>query len=136
MPEDNSHAGQGPVVLDIGGDIGALIIAATAELAGHEIELRPVGGAALARYQQQAAHHHSHEHDHSHEHGHSHEHSHHPALVHVAVVGRPAGGQLQYSAVFGELTDGQYECYLRPDGPVVLASTVRGGQVTEQVWPG
>ncbi len=40
----NRHAGQGPVVLDIGGDIGALVIMAPAELAGREIEARPGAG--------------------------------------------------------------------------------------------
>ncbi|MEO6702071.1 MAG: hypothetical protein ABI140_17210 [Jatrophihabitantaceae bacterium] len=128
MVEDNSHAGQGPVVLDIGGEIGALIIQAPAELAGHEIEVRPVGGAAKQRFDAAISHSH-HEHD-------GQPHSHHPALVHVAVLGRPAGGQLSYSAVFGELTDGEYQCYLRPDGPVALTVTVRGGEVSSETWPG
>ena len=48
--EDNSHAGQGPVVLDIGGDIGALIVTMPAALAGAEVEARPVAGAAFESY--------------------------------------------------------------------------------------
>ena len=47
MVEDNSHAGQGPVVLDIGGDVGALVVAMPAGLTGSEIEARPVAGPAL-----------------------------------------------------------------------------------------
>jgi hypothetical protein len=40
---ENPHAGQGPVLLDIGGRIGALVIAMPPWLAGVEIEARPVG---------------------------------------------------------------------------------------------
>ncbi|HVD90213.1 MAG TPA: hypothetical protein VNB91_15070 [Jatrophihabitantaceae bacterium] len=39
---ENPHAGQGPVVLDIGGDIGALVIAMPEAMAGVEIEIRSV----------------------------------------------------------------------------------------------
>jgi hypothetical protein len=38
----NAHAGQGPVLLDIGGDIGALVLRMPPELAGNEVEARPV----------------------------------------------------------------------------------------------
>ena len=48
MTEDNSHAGQGPVMLDIGGDIGAVILTMPAALKGQEIEARPIAGPALA----------------------------------------------------------------------------------------
>jgi hypothetical protein len=41
--EDNAHAGQGAVVLDIGGDVGALVVRMPPSLAGAEIEARPVG---------------------------------------------------------------------------------------------
>ncbi|HJQ03626.1 MAG TPA: hypothetical protein VJ851_18675 [Jatrophihabitans sp.] len=47
MAENNRHAGQGPVVLDIGGDIGALVITMPAALAGYEVEARSVAGAPL-----------------------------------------------------------------------------------------
>jgi hypothetical protein len=40
---DPHAAGAGPTVLDIGGDIGALILRTTAELAGAEIEISPLG---------------------------------------------------------------------------------------------
>jgi hypothetical protein len=41
--EHNHHAGQGPVLLDIGGDIGALVVNLPAALEGVEIEIRPIG---------------------------------------------------------------------------------------------
>lgn len=39
----NAHAGQGPVVVDIGDDVGALILYTEADLDGAEIEISPVG---------------------------------------------------------------------------------------------
>jgi hypothetical protein len=36
-------AGQGPVVLDIGGDVGALVLVADADMVGQEIEISRVG---------------------------------------------------------------------------------------------
>lgn len=110
--EDNSHAGHGPVVLDIGGDIGALIVTMPADLAGAEVEARPVAGAAFETY---TAHPHSH-------------------LPHVAVLARP-GLPVRHTAVFAELQDGEYQLYLRPDLPVRLTAVVRGGEVSTASWP-
>jgi hypothetical protein len=122
----NAFAGQGPVVLDIGGDVGALIVAMPASLDGVEIEIRPVG----------AAHDFVVSHDHSHErsdgHSHGHDHSPHP---HVAVVARPSGQGLQPSLVFPELVEGDYELYERTDRQVRLQIGVRGGEVTYANWP-
>jgi hypothetical protein len=43
---ENPHAGRGRAVpLDIGGDVGALVVAMPAELEGVEIDIRPVGRA-------------------------------------------------------------------------------------------
>lgn len=39
----NPHAGQGPVVLDIGGDVGALVLHARVDMVGREIEISPLG---------------------------------------------------------------------------------------------
>jgi hypothetical protein len=114
--EDNSHAGQGPVMLDIGGDIGALVLAMPAELVGQEVEARPVDGAALASHL-------------------AHQHADHHHLTHVGVVARPTPEGTSYTAVFGELLDGTYEFYLRPQGPVRVTATVRGGEVTSTDWP-
>ena len=126
MVEDNSHAGQGPVVLDIGGDIGALVITMPAALAGYEVEARPVAGPAY----------HSGGHSHSHGHDHAHGHDHGSPLTHVGVLARSCDGTVRHTAVFGELRDGSYELYVRPDGPVRLTTTVRGGAVTSESWPG
>ncbi len=41
----NAMAGQGPVLLDIGGDVGALVLYAEPHLSGAEIEISRVGGA-------------------------------------------------------------------------------------------
>jgi hypothetical protein len=38
--------------------------------------------------------------------------------------------------VFGELTAGEYELYLRPDHPVCLTAVIRGGEVSTATWPG
>jgi hypothetical protein len=127
----NAFAGNGAVVLDIGGDIGALVVAMPAGLDGVEIEIRPVGAEPD----------HDHGHDHSDGHGHAHSHSRHP---HVAVVARPSGpsgpsgprGQRRLpSLVYPELVEGGYELYEKLGGPVRLRATVRGGEVTEAVWP-
>jgi hypothetical protein len=124
--EDNSHAGQGPVVLDIGGDVGALVIVAPASMDGVEIEARPIGWVG-----------HSHDHDHGHDHDHDHDHG--PGsthLEHVAVLARPLpDGERVHSAVFAGLTAGTYELYERPAGPVRLTVSVTGGSVADAVWP-
>lgn len=114
---ENPHAGKGSsVLLDIGGDIGALVIEMPAELEGVEIELRATSRTVLA------------DHDHGHSHGHG--------LPHVAVVPRPSpDGATIYSAVFDEVAEGSYELYVRPDGPVQLTADVSGGQVTAAAWP-
>src|SRR6266568_4122721 len=101
----NLHAGQGPVLLDIGGDIGALVVTAPAALAGHEIEIRPIDRPPSTH------------------------------LRHVAVLARPTPNGIQHSAVFAELTAGNYELYRRPDGPVALSVTVTGGEVCRAHWP-
>jgi hypothetical protein len=117
MPEDNTQAGQGSVVLDIGGDIGALIIAAPAELDGAEIEIRPVGSTPHGQVHP----------------GELPEHQ--PYLLHVAVLGRPANGRVLHSAVFPELPAGSYELRQRTGGPVELTVSIRGGEVTHASWP-
>jgi hypothetical protein len=122
----NRYAGQGAVVLDIGGDVGALIVEMPADLAGVEIELRPVSAGS------EPDHHHDHGgHDHHHDHGDDHDH----ALPHVAVVSRPTEAGPVPSLVFGEVLAGDYELYERLDGQVRLWVSVRGGEVTQTRWP-
>lgn len=112
VEEENPHAGDGPVVLDIGGDVGALVVTMPAELAGSEVEIGPRGDGGRAAGRR----------------GHEHR-------PHVAVVARPVAGGLVHSLVFGELVEGDYELYRRPDGPVELTASVVGGRVTEAAWP-
>ena len=144
--EDNSHAGQGSVVLDIGGDIGALVVTMPATLAGVEIEARPVGPepghpAAGPGHGPGPAPDHDHGHGHGHGpsdgHGPDHGHDHGPGhLEHVAVIARPTpGGDRVHSAVFAALPAGTYELYERPAGPVRLTVDVRGGAVATATWP-
>jgi hypothetical protein len=142
MPtEENPHAGTGSVVLDIGGDVGALVVVMPADMDGLEVEIIPTGTDARVGGQaghQDDAHGHSHDHphgdDHEHEHHHDHDHSQ-GAPPHVAVVARPTpSGALVHSLVYSSLVQGSYDLYVRPDGPVHLTATVVGGQVTETTW--
>jgi hypothetical protein len=103
----NAHAGQGPVVLDIGADVGALVVRMPHDLEGAEIEIRPLPPVARS-----------------------------VPLRHVGVVARPVASGHVHSAVFDALTAGRYELYVRPDGPVALRADVRAGEVTFADWPG
>jgi hypothetical protein len=105
--EDLSHLGDGAVLLDIGGDVGALIVHLPAEMAGLEIgidAIPPRPGWQLGQ--------------------------------HVAVIARSAGKQVQHTAVFPALRSGDYQLFCRPDGAVQLRGRVYGGHVTELRWPG
>jgi hypothetical protein len=105
MPH-NQRAGHGPVVLDIGGQIGALIVSMPHTLAGAEIGIRAVQSAQPIDPNR-----------------------------HVAVVGRPTGPSTTYAAVFDGLPEGSYELYERPDQPPRLSAQVTGGAVTHTAWP-
>jgi hypothetical protein len=130
---ENPHAGQGAVVLDIGGDIGALVVCAPAALAGAEIEICPAG----ARRERPD------EGDgwwdgqwrHVHPHGPG-DHEHAAAWPHVGVVARPTPAGMQHAAVFPGLHAGRYELWLRPDHATALVVDVRGGEVGAVDWPG
>lgn len=102
---ENPFAGQGSVLLDIGDDVGALVVSMPASMVGVEIEIRPVGADV---------------------------HGHYP---HVAVVARPVGADLVPSLVYGDLTEGSYELYEKGGGPVRLTVAVAGGSVAEAEWP-
>ena len=109
---ENPHAGQGSVLLDIGDDIGALVVTMPADLVGEEVEILD----------------HVHVHDHEH-HGRSHR-------PHVAVVSRPVAGGAVPSLVFPELVEGTYRLAPKGTDDVRLTVTVRGGEVTTASWPG
>lgn len=113
---ENPHAGQGSVLLDIGGDVGALVVAMPPSMVGVEIEIDRVGGGL----------HHGHGHGHGHAHGHR---------AHVAVVDRPVPGGTQPSLVFPELLEGTYELFDKGTDDVLMTAEVTGGQVSFAEWP-
>jgi hypothetical protein len=117
---ENAWAGQGAVLLDIGGDVGALVVAMPAVTVGLEVEIRPLDGQHVG-----GAHPHHRRQEHSHDH-----------LAHVAVVARPVAGGHLPSLVFPELEAGRYELFEmgRPEA-VALRTEVRGGAVTSVDWP-
>lgn len=135
------------MVLDIGGDIGALIVTMPADMIDLEVEIIPTGTDARPAERigapSSADHHHhadgTHHHDHGADDSHdSHDdHTHDEVLPpHVAVVARPApDGTTVHSLVYGELLEGTYDLYVRPNGPIRLTATVVGGEVTETQWP-
>jgi len=105
-------------MLDIGRDIGAVIVTMPDSLKGQEIEARPIAGPALIAAPV-----------------HSHDGSEHHHFVHVGVVERPSPSGLSCTAVFSELVEGSYELYVRPDGPTALTVAVVGGEVSSATWP-
>ena len=122
---ENPFAGQGSVLLDIGDDVGALVVTMPAGMVGVEVEIRPVGAAMRA-----VGHGHSHDHDHTHDHDHAG--GHHP---HVAVVPRPVKDGVVPSLVFPELVEGRYELYVKETDDVELTVAITGGEVTSTEWP-
>lgn len=107
---ENPWAGQGSVVLDIGGDVGALVVDMPATMTGVEVEIRPVGAPPSAPATG----------------------VHHP---HVAVVDRHVGVEVLPSLVYPDLREGTYELYEKGTGHVELTAVVQGGVVTEASWP-
>jgi hypothetical protein len=105
---ENPWAGQGAVLLDIGGDIGALVVEMPAAMVDVEVEIRPVEGAARAP-------------------------GHHP---HVAVVARRVDARTVPSLVYPELRLGSYELYVKGTDRVEMTARVEGGLVTQVTWPG
>ena len=128
MSAENPHAGQGSVLLDIGGDVGALIVTMPAEMEGVEVEIRPFGAPDLPAHE----HGHGHGHGNGHGHGHAHGQGHYP---HVEVVLRPTVEGPVPSLVFPELVEGRYELYVKETHDVELVADVTGGEVTTTAWP-
>jgi len=103
--QENPYAGQGSVLLDIGGEVGALVVTMPAAMEGVEVELDRASSGG---------------------------HGHRP---HVAVVNRPvADGQVP-SLVFPELVEGSYGLCLKGSTDVRLVVDVRGGEVATAEWP-
>ncbi len=108
---ENPFAGQGSVLLDIGEDVGAVVVVMPETMEGVEVEIRP-DHPQLQR-------------------GHAYR-THHP---HVAVVNRPVeGGQLP-SLVFAEVEQGSYGLYLKGTDHRQLDVRVVGGEVAVVDWP-
>lgn len=114
----------GTVVLDIGGDIGALIILAPEAMHLREIEISPADDTAADVFQA--------EHAHVHSHG-DHVHSHAPGRTHVAVRERRSPSGTQYAAIYPGLREGSYTIW-NEDGSVADTVRVTGGEVTELDW--
>ena len=156
--KENPHAGQGMVVLDIGGDTGALVVSTPPTMAGLEIEICPAGrrdhqpdegtGWWSGEWRQHhenrenhaGGHGQDHGHDHVHDDGHGHDHGHDahnpgPAWPHVAVLPRPVPSGSAHAAVYPGLQAGRYELWVRPAEPTALVVEVVGGEVTTAVWP-
>ena len=106
---ENPWAGSGSVLLDIGGDVGALVVTMPEGLEGREVEVRPASYAGAAA-----------------------RHVHHP---HVAVVRRPVGDGTVASLVFPALAEGSYELCEKGTDDVRLTARVSGGRVAEAAWP-
>jgi len=102
---ENPHAGQGSVLLDIGGDVGALVVTMPASMLGEEVEV--VTG------HEPAGHH----------------------RPHVAVVPRPVGDGTVPSLVFPELLEGRYALVPKGTDEIHLVVDVDGGAVTTATWP-
>ena len=102
----NAFAGQGSVLLDIGDDVGAVVVLMPPSMDGVEVEIR----SSVV----------------------THEGHHHP---HVAVVTRPVAGGAVPSLVFPEVREGRYALCLKGSADVVTTVEVVGGEVTTAVWP-
>jgi hypothetical protein len=102
---ENPHAGQGTVLLDIGGDVGALVVTMPASMVGQEVDIVPAG---------------------SHPQG---------PVPHVAVVERPVAGGSVPSLVFPDLVAGNYDLAPKGTRRVALTVSVRGAEVTTARWP-
>jgi hypothetical protein len=102
----NAAAGQGPVMVDVDADTGALVLLAPAWMAGSEIEISPVADDGTPGPRQ-----------------------------HVAVLARHAGSQVVYAAVYPSLRAGRWQLWSPDHGGPVLGVDVPGGQVVEAWWP-
>jgi hypothetical protein len=102
---ENPHAGKGSVLLDIGGDVGALVVTMPEVLLGHEVEV-VTGSEPMGHHR-----------------------------PHVAVVPRPVAGGTVPSLVFPELLEGRYALVPKGTDDVRLVVEVRGGGVTTATWP-
>jgi len=131
MPDAPRRAGFSleDAVLDIGGDVGALILYTDADYAGHEIEL-----SLIDEVEPHDEHEHSHEHEHEPSHDHRHDHvDGHGARVHTAIHERRAGELVTYAGIYPELIAGTYRVWI-DDPTLPNRVTIVGGEVAELDW--
>ena len=115
---ENPYAGQGPVMLEIGVDSGALVVSAPEALTGREIEIRRFGRTQVPLTDLVADHV-----DGARVHS-----------PHVAVIPRPLpNGATATCAVFPDLEPGVYTLWLMPSGPSMPVH-VGAGEVTTADW--
>lgn len=102
---ENPHAGQGTVLLDIGGDVGALVVSMPPGMEGQEVEIRPVGV---------RLHHYPH------------------VAVHARPT--PDGDRVP-SLVYPAVASGRYELHVIGGHGAAMAVAVHGGEVATATWP-
>jgi phosphomannomutase len=102
----NASAGQGPVLVDVDEEHGALVLLTPAALEGAEIEVsrRTPDGSPGPR-------------------------------THVAVLARPGGTGRVHAAVYPSLRAGRWLVHDPDADRVALAVDVPGGRVTQVRWP-
>jgi hypothetical protein len=117
MPDATRPAGSSleDAVLDIGDDVGALILYTDAEYDEREIEVSPIDGSERA----------SGDHD-----GHGHEQGH---RTHTAIHERRTAGQVTYAGIYPQLRAGTYRIWT-DDPRLPDRVTIVGGQVAEVDW--
>lgn len=117
----------GTVMLDIGGNRGALIIMTPPDLHLAEIEVSPVGDERASEPVQ------PHEHADGAAHMPAHTHAH-PHRTHVAVRERRGPSGVRYAAIYPSLAEGDYTIW-DLDG-AIARTTVRitGGEVAQIDW--
>lgn len=114
----------GTVMLDIGGEIGALIIHTGADLALAEIEVSRTDGTPPLPPGYGL--------EHTHADGHTHAHAD-PTRTHVAVRERRGPSGVRFAAIYPGLREGDYTVW-GLDGSARDSVTVRGGHVAELHW--
>jgi hypothetical protein len=124
-------------VLDIGGDIGALILYTDAAYNGREIEVSPIdeldqgqGDAPRHEHGPASAHERGHRHEGDPGHPHDNQRGH---RTHTAIHERRSGGQVTYAGIYVELKAGTYRIWT-DDPSLPDRVTIIGGQVAEVDW--
>jgi len=117
VEEHNQHAGQGAVLVDIGGDVGALVVAMPPEMTGVEVEIRPADGSGPTGR--------------AHDHRDGHGHAHHP---HMAVVVRQTEDGPLPCLVYPSVAQGAYDLVMIGDESARRRVEVEGGVVTTTAW--